>query len=85
MITKRNKPTLQEKIAIKDLKKVARHYKKKEKRITTLIRVQEKWRRSLKERAWNVRKTVSKLHDEIYPIYFKHVEKDKPSLKGITN
>jgi hypothetical protein len=52
-----------------DLKKSRRRLKQK--RETVLIRVQKKWHAPLKAKAKDKKKTLSKLHDEIYPAYLK--------------
>ena len=60
----------QENDARDELKKSRRRFKPKRK--TVLMRVQKKWHVPLRERARKKKKTLSKLHDEIYPIYLKH-------------
>jgi hypothetical protein len=59
----------QEDSAHDELKKSRRRFKRK--RETILVRVQKKWRSPLKEAAHEKKKTIAKLHDEIYPTYFK--------------
>ena len=53
-----------------ELKRSKRRFKSK-KRETVLVRVQKKWHGPLKEKARERKKTLSKLHDEIYPEYLK--------------
>ena len=65
----RKQLTASERRAHAELKKVKRRFKPK--RETVLIRVQEKWHAPLKAKAKEKKKTLSKLHDEIYPNYFK--------------
>jgi hypothetical protein len=60
----------EQKVAIQELKKNKRRFKTK--RQTTLVRIQRKWIGPLKVRAQEKKRTLSKLHDEIYPFYFKH-------------
>ena len=60
----------QEKFANKEQKRARRRFKQK--RETVLVRVQKRWRTPLLEQAKEKKKTLSKLHDEIYPVYFKH-------------
>ena len=55
-------------------KKSRRRFKPKRK--TVLVRIQEKWRTPLRNAAQHKKKTLSKLHDEIYPFYFKHKADD---------
>ena len=63
-----------EKSANEELKKSRRRFKQK--RETVLVRVQKKWRAPLRDQARKKKKTLSKLHDEIYPFYLKHKSDD---------
>jgi hypothetical protein len=60
--------------ALADLKKSQHRFKQKRK--TVLIRIQKKWHAPLKARARKKKKTLSKLHDEIYPQYLKQTTDD---------
>jgi hypothetical protein len=60
----------QEKRARRELKNNRSSFKQK--RETILVRVQKKWRKPLKRRARERKKTISKLHDKIYSFYFRH-------------
>ena len=68
-----NKTKSLEKMAHYELKKSRRRFKRK--RETILVRIQKKWRSPLKKEAHKKKKTISKLHDEIYPTYFKQNKK----------
>ncbi len=67
-----NKKSLerQAKNALDELKIAKRRFKPK--RETVLVRVQKKWHSPIKAAAKEKKKTVSKLHDEIYPFYLKN-------------
>ncbi|MBX4200141.1 hypothetical protein KW790_01655 [Candidatus Parcubacteria bacterium] len=56
--------------ARKELKEARKGFKRK--RETVLIRVQKKWHTPLLQHAREKKKTLSKLHDEIYPFYLRH-------------
>lgn len=58
----------QEESVLDELKKSRRRFKRK--RETILVRVQKKWHSPLKITAREKKKTISKLHDDIYPVYF---------------
>jgi thermostable 8-oxoguanine DNA glycosylase len=64
----------QENEATQELRKVGRRFKPRRK--TTLVRIQRKWLVPLKIKSRGKKKTISKLHDEIYPFYFKHQSDD---------
>ena len=64
----KNRFATQVKTALEEQKKARRLFKSKRK--TVLVRIQKKWHLQLRQLAQKRNKTMSKLHDEIYPPYF---------------